>query len=366
MRWYFGYPVLALGLAFGAHTFFPSGPDDFHASRAAAKAAPETGRKPVVVLAPAGLASPSRVAAFSPGARFQVPVQPSAFDYFVSKIGLGSEPAAAAPTTAKTVVASPWKSAVIRAGDATQDSIAGGEAQRVALTRDIQRELKRVGCYGGVVDGVWGGGSRRAILTFMDRVNASLPTSEPDVFILSLLRAQDASVCSATCPSGQSMTQNGRCLPTAIVAQAGARGVLPVAAAPEPAQSSVVAEAQIPTTPRSGASLPDNDPAFSGRMSIGGPKPDGDALDAIAVARGTMPAPAAAPLAKTAALETVPADGALTGEGAAAPAAVAPDSFGSTPARVKSSSGGRPKQARATRSTYRHVQALFEHPLGRM
>ena len=49
------------------------------------------------------------------------------------------------------------------------------DAQRIELIRNLQRELKRVGCYQGEVDGDWGSGSRRAMSTFTERVNASLP-----------------------------------------------------------------------------------------------------------------------------------------------------------------------------------------------
>src|SRR6516164_9188371 len=36
---------------------------------------------------------------------------------------------------------------------------------RLALTRDLQRELKRIGCYNGEIDGHWGTGSRLAMET---------------------------------------------------------------------------------------------------------------------------------------------------------------------------------------------------------
>jgi hypothetical protein len=279
-------------------------------------------------------------------------------DYLASRIA-GVEPAhAAAPAATKVVTASPWKSAVLRTAERTEPST-------IALTRDIQRELKRVGCYGGDVDGVWGGGSRRAILGFMERVNASLPTSEPDVYILALLRSQDEAVCGAVCPSGQSMTAGGRCQPAAIVAQAGSHGDVADGAETRPRARAMqdVAAADLPTIPQPGGA------AFEGRMSIGGPRA-GDAVPAVSVTDAEQPA-ADDGFARTASLETSSVGGSLTGDTGPADVgarqAAAPDSFVGPPAapKVKSSARAeRPKQVRY--SSYRHVQHLFEHPLGRM
>ena len=82
---------------------------------------------------------------------------------------------------------------------------------RWKLARDLQRELKRVGCYSGKVDGSWGAGSRRAMAGFVRRVNASLPVEEPDHILLSLLRSQRSQVCGRECPIGSHMTANGSC-----------------------------------------------------------------------------------------------------------------------------------------------------------
>jgi peptidoglycan hydrolase-like protein with peptidoglycan-binding domain len=54
----------------------------------------------------------------------------------------------------------------------------------------LQSELKRVGCYGGVINGVWTGSTRQAMKAFMDRVNATLPTDLPDTILLTALIAQ--------------------------------------------------------------------------------------------------------------------------------------------------------------------------------
>ena len=59
---------------------------------------------------------------------------------------------------------------------------------RTVLIRDLQRELKRVGCYEGEVHGVWTRSTRDATERFTELANAKLPTYEPDIVLLSLVR----------------------------------------------------------------------------------------------------------------------------------------------------------------------------------
>ena len=96
----------------------------------------------------------------------------------------------------------------------------GDDATRLQLTRDLQRELQRVGCYGGEVTGNWTPSTKRAMSAFMDRVNATLPIEEPDYILLTLVQGHSAAACGATCPSGQGMSNDGRCVPQAVIAQA--------------------------------------------------------------------------------------------------------------------------------------------------
>jgi hypothetical protein len=117
--------------------------------------------------------------------------------------------------------------------------VLGGEG----LTREIQRELKRAGCYGGAITGAWSPAVRRAMKAFTDRVNAALPVEQPDQILLALMQSHRQATCSASCPRGQSLAEDGRCLPDALVArkQPAAPAKVPdesaVAAAPEPAAS---------------------------------------------------------------------------------------------------------------------------------
>jgi hypothetical protein len=144
---------------------------------------------------------------------------------------------------------------------------------RPALTREIQRHLKRIGCYQGDVSGVWSPSVRQAVKTVTDRVNASLPIDQPDPVLLAMVQSQEPGACAASCPKGQDRTADGRCLPAAIIAGAGkprtpsaqaqvktGRATRPPAAtAAAPAAPAIAAEATAPS------------PALDGRMSLAGP-----------------------------------------------------------------------------------------------
>jgi hypothetical protein len=187
-----------------------------------------------------------------------------------------------------------------------------GDEARADLVRDIQRELKRVGCYSGDADGQWGGASKRAISAFTERVNASLPVEDPDFILLTLVQGHKGLACGAACPSGQTMASQGsaqgRCVPNAVLAHgdrspaeraAGERAKMaqlpaqpkdqtakdPVAARVQGSGSSVVAvggawSAKVIPEPGSLPSDVVNAPTFAargdvkplpGRMTIGGP-----------------------------------------------------------------------------------------------
>jgi hypothetical protein len=99
-------------------------------------------------------------------------------------------------------------------------SAPGDPDARWALVRDLQRELKRVGCYEGEVTGAWSPSTRRAMKSFTEWVNASLPVEEPDYILLTLVQNQKGTACSRTCPAGQKTAEDGRCLPNAVIAHA--------------------------------------------------------------------------------------------------------------------------------------------------
>jgi hypothetical protein len=93
----------------------------------------------------------------------------------------------------------------------------GPMSDPAALARNLQRELKRVGCYDGEASGVWSPASRAAMKAFTERVNASLPIDRPDPVLLALVQGHQGRACGDDCSAGEARTANGRCLPVAII-----------------------------------------------------------------------------------------------------------------------------------------------------
>ncbi len=91
---------------------------------------------------------------------------------------------------------------------------------REALARELQKELRRVGCYEGELNGAWTPATRRAMKAFTEGVNATLPVAEPDAVLLIMVQGQPDRVCGKPCPPGQGTSEDGRCLPNAILAKA--------------------------------------------------------------------------------------------------------------------------------------------------
>jgi hypothetical protein len=100
----------------------------------------------------------------------------------------------------------------------TSSKPADADARR-ELTKDLQGELKRVGCYEGEIDGRWGPETKRAMGAFTDRVNATLPVEDPDYILLALVQGHAARTCGNACPPGQELGSGGRCLPRTIIAR---------------------------------------------------------------------------------------------------------------------------------------------------
>ena len=94
---------------------------------------------------------------------------------------------------------------------------------RDALARELQKELRRVGCYEGELNGAWTPSTRRAMKAFTDRVNATLPVDEPDAVLFTMVASQRDAICGKSCPAGQGISEDGRCLPNAILAKAARR-----------------------------------------------------------------------------------------------------------------------------------------------
>jgi len=136
------------------------------------------------------------------------------------------------------------------------------DREPVRLVRDIQRELKRVGCYAQEIDGDWTAGTRKAMRDFRDRMSAALPVERPDPAQLVLLQSQPQMVCRETCRVAGSADY--RCGQGSQVADEGTRAaattagplivwtksyVTPAIPEPDPVEAGPLAEAAPPPRP---------------------------------------------------------------------------------------------------------------------
>jgi hypothetical protein len=143
---------------------------------------------------------------------------------------------------------------------------------RALLVRELQRGLKRVGCYEGEVSGVWTQQSRSAMRAFTGRINAALPVDEPDGVLLALVQGHKDKACGMPCPPGEGLVAEGRCVPNALLAK------------PTAPQASAIAaneRSQPPTTPAvtgrtstTTVASPEAIPPPEGLMSLAGPSAD--------------------------------------------------------------------------------------------
>ena len=135
---------------------------------------------------------------------------------------------------------------------------------RASLARELQRELRRVGCYEGEINGSWTPPTRRAMKAFTDRVNAILPVDAPDYILLTLVQGHQDQVCSKPCSAGQGLSDDGRCVPNAILAHAARKPAAPSqATAPAPSAWAVTTVAAPPSRSM---------PVIEGRMALAGPQ----------------------------------------------------------------------------------------------
>ncbi len=87
-------------------------------------------------------------------------------------------------------------------------------ADRAGLARELNKELKRVGCYEGEVTAAWTSSSRQAMRRFTESVNARLPFEEPDLVLLRLVQSHRQTVCG--CRTGPASAAS--CQETSAVA----------------------------------------------------------------------------------------------------------------------------------------------------
>ena len=142
-----------------------------------------------------------------------------------------------------------------------------------ALTREMQRELRRVGCFHGPVTGAWTPSTRAAMKDFTRRMNASLPVDEPDQILLAMLRSHADNACAKDCVAGHERGSERRCIESAVADRPGKlTSVTHVGA-------SDGRSLPAPVPP------PALSPELSGRMALAGPKNAEEASDPPATER---------------------------------------------------------------------------------
>jgi hypothetical protein len=90
-----------------------------------------------------------------------------------------------------------------------EQSFLGGEPPMLA--RDLQGQLKRLGCLSGEVDGVWGEGSKKALKDFARHAKLSIANDEPTPAVLDVATAMKERACPLVCGDDQRAV-NGRCV----------------------------------------------------------------------------------------------------------------------------------------------------------
>ena len=179
------------------------------------------------------------------------------------------KPVEADPASVVTTIAPRANGAAIRKQiTSAADTVPPIPRDRASLVRELQRELRRVGCYDGRLNESWTASTRTAMKAFTNRVNASLPIDRPDHILLTLVRGHQGRACGIACPPRQSLTHEGRCVPTAIFARANQKSLQRKTTLPggEKQTTSVIASwsavVTAPTTPENPG---------EGRMMLAGP-----------------------------------------------------------------------------------------------
>ena len=239
------------------------------------KAGAANGAVPVVPPSPVGDVAQSPAPAPAPAA---TPPQPKSWSRDVEIYPGGREGGldAAAVAPARVVAPKPM------VAPAAVAALPPRDRPRAELVRDLQRELKRIGCYAGDVDGSWGPGSRRSMQAFMEQVNSSLQSDDPDLIQLTLVRGYSGLACRGAPGANPGIITAGR-----------------TPAAPGPRESSpaqVPSYASAPAGPVVTGSVEIVAPApvrvvppLEGRMAIGAPMPESGPRDGASLVGPPVP-----------------------------------------------------------------------------
>jgi uncharacterized caspase-like protein len=82
-------------------------------------------------------------------------------------------------------------------------SVVAPQPDLVAVARDLQTELRRVGCDPGAVNGVWSANSRQALEQFNRRAGMNLETQVASVDAVDAVKGQRGRICPLVCGGGQ-------------------------------------------------------------------------------------------------------------------------------------------------------------------
>lgn len=371
MRTLLGFASLGAGLAVGAYVYLPATGLKFDFEkpwdRATSASADIVVPKPVQAQRPVAQAAPGRALPGATNARTFSPNSPL-FTAANSPVAPSPDQPMMRPAGEPQLVATPNG---LKVGDQGRSMKPVDEDSRRELVRNIQKELKRVGCYGGEAHGAWTAASQRAMTAFTERVNATLPVKDPDGILLTLVRGAKPGVCGDTCPAGQALDAEDRCVPKGVLAAAEKKSkvadkqpsqALPAGKAPVPqhvaqgwtttttVQPPPVRQAEATVEPPAPVSA--KRPALPGLMTVGGPKAEG---------------------------EPATPSGTVTQEEAAAPPAPpaeatqhdTPRTLPPVPKKAKREAPPAPKQNVTTvarrdpgRGGTRAIHDIFTHPLG--
>jgi len=133
---------------------------------------------------------------------------------------------------------------------------------REILARELQKELRRVGCYEGDISGNWSQSTRRAMKTFIEHMNARLPIEEPDAVLYALVKGQHELVCGKSCSYGEVQSANGRCV--LLLAHVKCKTAPSASAAVEKPAAAIVGGSP-------GTMSQSTEPSLEGRMALAGP-----------------------------------------------------------------------------------------------
>jgi len=109
--------------------------------------------------------------------------------------------AVSGPVFTPVATTAPAPARAARPATASAEAIPRFEDE-TSVTRAVQAELKRAGCYGGPVNGVWTASTQAGMGEFTARVNARLPVDRPDPVLLALLETHNKISCTAGCSMG--------------------------------------------------------------------------------------------------------------------------------------------------------------------